>query len=147
MDKHQTTTAIQAVGGEAVAGKDKREVRRLAESCYLTYSGISGHAVVVGEGTSLDFSAEGFGIEGSRAVLPGSLLTLCFCLPDGEEPLIVEEVRVTWVNGKRFGVQALAVGHLERKRLAQYVSKYHVRANRHTVASLDFVLPAEPVAL
>lgn len=145
MDKHLVATTVQSAGVGVPVRKEQREVHRLAESCYLTYSGISGHTVVVGEGTSLDFSGEGFGIEGSRAVLPGSLLTLCLCLPDGEEPLIVEEVRVAWVNGKRFGVQALAVGHLERKRIAQYVSKYHVRANKHAMASLDFVLPAEPV--
>ncbi|MFO0775220.1 MAG: hypothetical protein U0172_11215 [Nitrospiraceae bacterium] len=126
---------------------EQRRVRRLAESCYITYSGLSGGAVVVGEGTSVDIAAEGFGIEGSRPVKIGALLTLCFCLPDGQEPLVVEEMRVAWVNGKRFGGQSVAIGHEERKRLAQYVARHPARHKKSDPAALDFVLPLEPVVI
>lgn len=124
---------------------EQRRTRRLVEACYLTYSGISGGSVIVGEGTSADFSAEGFGIEGSRVVTHGALLTLCFCLPDGKEPLVVEEVRVAWVRGKRFGVQSLAIGHGERKRLTHYVGRHHARSKKTASGVLDFSLPLEPV--
>ncbi len=144
---NEDTTRVSQDGAMAqgpVVGEQRR-ARRLAESCYLTYSGISGGAVIVGEGTSVDFSAEGLGIEGSRPVTAGALLTVCFCLPDGKEPLIVEEVRVAWVKGKRFGVQTVAIGHTERKRLSLYVSKHHGRGKKKAAAPLDFSLPLEPV--
>ena len=96
---------------------EQRRAQRVADPCYLTYSGVSGERVVVGEGSIIDLSAEGFGVDGSREVQPGALLTLCLCLPDGDMPILIEEVRVAWVGGKRFGVQSLAIGHEERKRL------------------------------
>ena len=143
-DIHLPLTSATAAVNQVAA--EQRRARRLVEACYLTYSGMSGGAVIVGEGTSVDFSAEGFGIEGSRVVSPGALLTLCFCLSDGKEPLIVEEVRVAWVRGKRFGVQSIAIGHGERKRLTQYVGRHHARGKKKAAGVLDFALPLEPVA-
>lgn len=122
---------------------DQRRVRRLSEACYLTYSGISRGAVIVGEGTSVELSAEGLGVESGRSVAPGSLLTICLCLPDGKEPLVIEEVRVTWAQGRRFGVQSVAIGHEERKRLSQYVTRHHARNRKPTASVPDCALPLE----
>ena len=142
-DEHEAKT--EPAGG-ALPAEDNRRASRIAEACYLTYSGISGGRIVVGEGSSVDLSAEGFGVEGSRTVVPGALLTLCFCLPDGHEPLVVEEVRVAWVRGNHFGVQSVAIGHDERKRLAGYVSKYRGRAKQKIASALAFSLPVEALA-
>lgn len=124
----------------------QRRGSRIEEPCYLTYSGISADVIVVGEGTALDYSADGFGIEGSRAVVPGALLTLCVCIPDGQEPLLVEEVRVAWVQGKRFGVSAVQIGHEERRRLSRYVARHQARGKKKTATPLSFALPLEQVA-
>ncbi len=132
---------------QPLMGVEQRRADRIQEPCYLTYSGISGEVVVVGEGTALDYSAEGFGIDGSRAVLPGALLTLCVCIPDGQEPLLIEEVRVAWVQGKRFGVSSVEVGHAERRRLSRYVARHHTRGRKKSAAPLSFTLPLEQVAV
>lgn len=143
-DEHEAKTEPAAAA--LMLAEDNRRANRIAEACYLTYSGISGGRVIVGEGSSVNLSAEGFGVEGSRAVVPGALLTLCFCLPDGHEPLVVEEVRVAWVRGNCFGVQSVAIGHDERKRLASYVNKHQRRASHMAKGGLDFSLPVEALA-
>ncbi|GKS60366.1 hypothetical protein YTPLAS18_38930 [Nitrospira sp.] len=146
MSQNEREAKTEPVAGGLMLAEENRRASRMTEACYLTYSGISEGRVIVGEGSSVDLSPEGFGVEGSRTVIPGALLTLCFCLPDGHEPLVVEEVRVAWVRGNRFGVQSVAIGHDERKRLARYVNKYQGRAKRKTTSGLDFSLPLEALA-
>ncbi len=146
MDKERNKTNGEPSIAPSTVPVDQRRVHRTMEACYLTYSGICGGRVIVGEGSSLDLSAEGLGIEGSRNVVPGALLTLCVCLPDGKEPLVVEEVRVVWVRGKRFGVKSVAIGHEERKRLVWYVTRYHPRGSQKHSKPLTFSLPLESVA-
>jgi hypothetical protein len=124
---------------------NQRRAQRVAEPCYLTYSGLSGEWVVVGEGSTIDLSTDGFGIDGSREVRSGALLTLCLCLPDGNMPILIEEVRVAWVNGKRFGVQSLAIGHEERKRLTGYVWNFLAHDGRKKPISISVPLVAEAV--
>ncbi len=118
---------------------EQRRAQRVVDPCYLTYSGVSGERVVVGEGSIIDLSTDGFGVDGSREVQPGALLTLCLCLPDGDMPLLIEEVRVTWVSGKRFGVHSLAIGHEERKRLTGYV--WNVLAQDRPKKLMGFSVP------
>jgi hypothetical protein len=124
---------------------DQRRAQRVVEPCYLPYSGLSGERVVVGEGATIDFSTDGFGVDGSRGVQSGALLTLCLCLPDGDMPIVIEEVRVAWVSGKRFGVQSVAIGHEERKRLTRYVWNFLVHDSRKKPISISVPLAAEAV--
>ena len=146
MSQEERETKNEPTSPTLALAEDNRRVTRLEEACYLTYSGISAGRVIVGEGSSVDLSTDGFGVMGSRAVVPGALLTLCFCLPDGNEPLVIEEVRVAWVRGNRFGVQSVAIGHDERKRLASYVIKYQARTKQRSTNILDFSFPLEALA-
>jgi hypothetical protein len=124
---------------------EQRRAQRVVDPCYLTYSGLSGERVVVGEGSIIDLSADGFGVDGSREVQPGALLTLCLCLPDGDMPILIEEVRVAWVSGKRFGAQSLAIGHEERKRLTGYVWNFLSQDGREKPISFSVPWVAEAV--
>ncbi|HSE60120.1 MAG TPA: PilZ domain-containing protein [Nitrospiraceae bacterium] len=124
MTKPESLQQSEREAFQACVPLEQRRAQRVADPCYFTYSGVSGERVVVGEGSIIDLSTEGFGVDGNREVQPGALLTLCLCLPDGEMPILIEEVRVAWVSGKRFGVQSLAIGHEERKRLTGYVWKF-----------------------
>lgn len=146
MKKHLVEVGQQVQVVPTLMSVQQRRTNRIQEPCYLTYSGISADVIVVGEGTALDYSAEGFGIEGSRAVVPGALLTLCVCIPDGQEPLLVEEVRVAWVRGKRFGVSSVEIGHEERRRLSRYVARHQARGKKKAATPLSFALPLEQVA-
>lgn len=124
---------------------DQRRAQRVVEPCYLTYSGLSRERVIVGEGCIIDLSTDGFGVDGSREVQFGALLTLCLCLPDGDMPILIEEVRVAWVSGKRFGVQSLAIGHEERKRLTAYVWNFLAHDGRKKAINISLPLVAEAV--
>ncbi|MGE3151421.1 MAG: PilZ domain-containing protein [Nitrospiraceae bacterium] len=137
MTKPECSQQSEVDACQVQALPEQRRGQRVADPCYLTYSGVSEERVVVGEGAVIDLSTEGFGVEGSREVQPGALLTLCICLPDGEMPILIEEVRVAWVSGKRFGVQSLAIGHEERKRLIGFVWKYLAQGGRNMPMSIS----------
>lgn len=105
----------------ADVAKEVRRSERINVNCHLTYSGFSGDTLIVGEGTAIDLSAEGVGIFGNQAVEKGMRLTLCLALPDGEGPLLVDEVRVMWVKGERFGVESALIDRRSQLRLDHFL--------------------------
>jgi hypothetical protein len=52
-----------------------------------------------------NFSDAGIGIRGNRLVQLGMELALFIDLPGIEEPVCIAQSRVSWVNGRRFGVE------------------------------------------
>ena len=82
----------------ADVAKELRRSERVTVCCHLTYSGFTEDTLIVGEGTAVDLSKEGVGIEGNQPVEPGMRLTLCLVLPDTEGPLLIDEVRVILVK-------------------------------------------------
>ena len=105
-------------------GHVTRELRRsdrVPVNCRLTYSGLWGNLLIVGEGTAIDLSKEGVGIHGNQAVEPGMLLTLCLDLPDYDGPLMIDEVRVMWCHGERFGVESVRMDTRSRLRLDHFL--------------------------
>jgi len=96
---------------------------RVPVLCRLTYSGVSEGTLIVGEGGVVDLSQEGCGIQGNRSVRTGMLLTLCMYFIDSERPIILEEVRVVWVEGERFGVQSLSIRDTEQERLHRVMER------------------------
>jgi hypothetical protein len=94
---------------------------RVNVNCHLTYSGIVGDNLIVGEGRAIDLSAQGVGISGNQAVEKGMRLTLCLAIPDGKTPLMIDEVRVVWVHGERFGVKSSLMHQRSRLRLDHFL--------------------------
>ncbi|MEQ1655386.1 MAG: PilZ domain-containing protein [Nitrospira sp.] len=105
----------------ADVAKEVRRSERVNVNCHLTYSGIVGDKLIVGEGTAIDLSAQGVGISGNQVVEAGMRLTLCLALPDGKTPLMIDEVRVVWVNGDRFGVESSLIDRRSRLRLDHFL--------------------------
>lgn len=70
----------------------------------LTFSGVDGGQIVMGDGLVMNLSHEGIGIRGNRLLKPGMELALFIELPDSDDHLCIPEARVSWVEGRRFGV-------------------------------------------
>ena len=70
---------------------------------------------------SSDLSAEGVGISGNQPVEPGMVLTLCLALPDGEGPLMIDEVRVVWAKENRCGIESALIDRRSRLRLDHFL--------------------------
>lgn len=115
--------------------KELRRSERVTVSCHLTYSGFTEDLLIVGEGTAVDISQEGLGIEGNQPVEDGMRLTLCLALPDDEGPLLIDEVRVVWVKGSRFGVESILIDPRSRLRIDHFLlsKKLNAPAGRERI--------------
>lgn len=71
----------------------------------LLYSGMKDGQILMGDGVATNLSPSGVGIRGSCQVRPGMELALFVDLPGVEEPLCIAQSRVSWVEGRRFGVE------------------------------------------
>lgn len=85
--------------------------------CPVMFAG----AAFIGEGTALDLSLAGCLIEGNRAVLGGSYLTMRLLLPDNRPALIVDLAAVRWVRKNHLGIEFLRLPSLERHRLQRFL--------------------------
>ena len=78
----------------------------------------------IGEGTVLNLSAEGCLLEGERAVMKGSYLTVRLLLPDNAPALVIDLAAVRWVHTHYLGLEFLRLPALERDRLEQFLTSY-----------------------
>jgi hypothetical protein len=80
----------------------------------ILYSGMDSGQMLMGDGVVTNLSSSGIGISGDRSVTPGMEVALFVDLPGVEEPLCIAQSRVSWVEGRRFGVE-LGTLKLEEK--------------------------------
>lgn len=109
----------------APVSENRRQDARVRGSCAITFSGVNAGRFVIGDGQMLNLSARGVGIRGNQRLKPGMELALFIELPDGEEHVCVPEARVSWVNGRRFGVALRTVKPEDRDRLKSLLGKRH----------------------
>jgi PilZ domain-containing protein len=91
------------------AQDDRRLIMRVPAQFGLMYSGIDAGRMLIGDGRVTNLSEGGIGIYGNRLVTPGMELALFVDLPGSADPVCISEGRVSWVTGRRFGVQLLTV--------------------------------------
>lgn len=103
MDTH-TVTPVTTVA-EFPDQSNRRNDSRIPTMFSLLYSGINSGQILMSDGVVTNLSPNGIGIRGDRSVNPGMELALFVDLPGAEEPLCVAQSRVTWVEGRRFGVE------------------------------------------
>jgi hypothetical protein len=72
------------------------------------YSGMHDGRMLIGNGVVSNVSKAGIGILGNHLVKLGMDLSLFIDLPGIEEPICIAETRVSWVSGRRFGVEMIA---------------------------------------
>lgn len=102
---------------------DRRYAERVPIRCRVSYSGEEGARVVTGEGHLKDLSKTGCKILGPATSSLGSTLTLVLCLEDGQVPMRLTDVTVSWISKDSFAVRFPGLSAEERKRLQEVVRK------------------------
>jgi hypothetical protein len=112
MDPH--TAAPVTTVAEFHGQSDRRHGSRTPAIFSLFYSCMDAGQMLIGDGIVINLSPGGIGIRGNRSVTPGMEMALFVDLPGVEEPLRIAQSRVSWVAGRRFGVE-LGTLKLEEK--------------------------------
>ena len=94
-------TSVAELPGQS----DRRHGSRTPALFSLLYSGMDSGQMLMGDGIVTNLSPSGIGISGNRSVQPGMELALFVDLPGAREPLCIAQSRVSWVAGRRFGVE------------------------------------------
>jgi hypothetical protein len=84
---------------------DRRKEPRINGRFKVRYSGSDANKIVMGHATIVDLSRHGFGIEGARGLKLGMELALFLELPDADDKLCIPQAYVSWIDGRRFGVE------------------------------------------
>jgi hypothetical protein len=87
---------------------NRRGTERVPAHFSLMYSGMHDGRMLIGNGVVSNVSKSGIGILGNHLVKLGMDLLLFIDLPGIEEPICIAECRVSWVSGRRFGVEMIA---------------------------------------
>ena len=77
--------------------------------------------LLIGSDMVTNLAPGGVGIHGNRLVTPGMQIALFVDLPGIEEPLCIARSRVSWVTGRRFGVELESLTLKERDRLRVFL--------------------------
>jgi hypothetical protein len=91
--------------GKGKSGAERRKEPRINGRFKVRYSGSDASKIIMGHATIVDLSRHGFGIEGARGLKPGMELALFLELPDAEDKLCIPQAYVSWIDGRRFGVE------------------------------------------
>jgi len=110
---------------------DRRCAERAPIRYRISYFGIEGTKVVRREGTLQDLSKTGCKIMGGTTSTLESRLTLLLDLEDGQVPMCLTNVNVSWIARDSFAVKFPKLPAEERKRLQDVILK------NVSVASLD----------
>jgi hypothetical protein len=86
---------------------NRRQIERVPTQFSLMYSGMYDGRMLIGNGMVSNVSHSGIGIQGNHPVKLGMNLSLFIDLPGIDEPVCVAETRVSWVSGRRFGVEVI----------------------------------------
>lgn len=99
------TVSLVTDAAECPGQSERRQGGRTPALFSLLYSGMDAGQILMGDGVVTNLSASGIGIRGSLPVTPGMELALFVDLPGVEEPLCIAQSRVSWVEGRRFGLE------------------------------------------
>ena len=95
-------------GADKPSDDNRRGTERVPAQFSLMYSGMSDGRMLIGNGVVSNVSKSGIGILGNQLVKHGMDLSLFIDLPGIEEPICIAECRVSWVSGRRFGVEMIS---------------------------------------
>jgi hypothetical protein len=108
---------------------NRRGTERVPTQFSLMYSGMYDGRMLIGSGIVSNISKSGIGIQGNHLVKLGMDLSLFIDLPGVEEPVCIAETRVSWVSGRRFGVEMIAPKLEAQNELRFYVWNHLHRHN------------------
>jgi c-di-GMP-binding flagellar brake protein YcgR len=102
---------------------DRRYAERVRIRYRITYSGEEDAQIVAGEGALKDLSKAGCKILGVTTSSLGSRITLLLDLEDGQAPMRLTDVLVSWIDRESFAVKFPELSPEERKRLQDVIWK------------------------
>jgi c-di-GMP-binding flagellar brake protein YcgR len=102
---------------------DRRYAERVSIRYRISYSGEEGARIVTGDGALKDLSKTGCKILGTATSSLGSRLTLLLDLEDGQAPMRLTDVLVSWIARDSFAVRFPKLSPDDRKRLQEVVFK------------------------
>ena len=100
--------------------KERRQHRRVPAQLKSLLRGNS-HEV---EGVTLDLSIGGARIESEIDVFPGKQIQVRLVVPGEEEPLLIDEALVRWVDEDTFGIEFLKVNQERRDDLEELIDAF-----------------------
>lgn len=112
-----SVTTVTELPGQS----DRRHGVRTPTILSLLYSGMDSGQMLMGDGVVTNLSSSGIGICGDRSVTPGMEVALFVDLPGVEEPLCIAQSRVSWVEGRQFGVELGTLKLEEKNRLGFFL--------------------------
>jgi hypothetical protein len=129
------THAAASVPGvaELPGQSDRRDGGRTPTLFTLLYSGMDADQILMGDGVVTNLSASGIGVRGNRSVNPGMELALFVDLPGVEEPVCIGQSRVSWVEGRRFGVELGSLKLEEKNHLQFFLGDLVIPSDRDRV--------------
>jgi len=102
---------------------DRRYAERVPIRYRITYAGEEGARIVTGEGALENLSKTGGKILGVATCSLGSQLTLLLDLEDGQPPMRLTNVLISWIASDSFAVRFPKLSPEERKRLQDVIFK------------------------
>jgi hypothetical protein len=112
---------------------NRRLTERVRTQFSLMYSGMYDGQMLIGNGIVSNVSQSGIGIRGNHIVKLGMDLSLFIDLPGVEEPVCIAETRVTWVSGRRFGVEMITPKLEVQNELRFYVWNHLYRSSSRKI--------------
>jgi len=100
--------------------KERRQHRRVPAQLKSLLLGNS-HEV---EGVTLDLSIGGARIESEIDVFPGKQIQVRLVVPGEEEPLLIDQALVRWVDEDTFGIEFLKVNQERRDDLEELIDAF-----------------------
>lgn len=100
---------------------DQRYAERVQMWCRISYSSQVGGQPVTGEAILKDLSKTGCKVLGPAPSPKGSRLTLLLDLKDGQAPMRITDVLVSWVARDSFAAQFPKLSSEDRKRIQEVI--------------------------
>lgn len=96
----------------------RRQHNRYAITFPVIFSGDT-----TGQGQAADVSVLGCAVDADQTVEAKTYLKLELSLPDGDAPLEIELAVVRWSHQQKFGMEFIAFGEAQKKRLMRFLSQ------------------------
>lgn len=125
------TTALLTAKPNSADQSDRRHRSRTPTIFTLLYSGMDSGQMLIADGVVTNLSANGIGIRGNRTVTLGMELALFVDIPGVEEPLCVAQSRVSWVEGRQFGVELGPMKLEDMNHLRLFLWDHNSPSNNH----------------
>jgi hypothetical protein len=95
-----------------------RSFRRFPVQCSVYYSSDE----FQGTGIAWNLSLNGWRVDGTHPVEPGTVVTLCVFLPGQHPTVFIDRATVCWSRGQEFGIAITSIKADEHARLEQFVT-------------------------